>query len=268
MLSLVFCVLHVQVGAQNYTQGGNTLVRPKVYVNAGYYFPNVSTQIRVDSEAGIGTDISLEDDLKLDANLSVFKAGALVRLRNKSQLDISYTSFKRNKSVALARDIDFGDTTFYVGARADVQFDVSYYALTWRYSFFNEPNWNAGLSLGARGVQIKAALGAQVHSTAYAREARATAPALLLGVHGAGYLTPRLLARYRLEYFYLSVSGLDITVLENDASLQYFITENIGVGGSYNSNGYRLRDIPLNESFDGKVIFAFGGFNLFVTARF
>ena len=254
--------------SQSYLSRDSVVEDPWIYAEAGFYFPSITTRLRVDSEKGPGTEIGLEDDFKLSENLTVFRAATLFSLKGKSQVLVSFTSLIRNRQLELEEDIRFGDTVFYVGAKARLRFDVNYYAATWRYSFFDELNWNAGVSLGLRAVQFITRFDADFNNQSYSESASVVAPAILVGLHGSGYLTSRLLARYSLEGFYVDIEGISIYVTESNASLQYFITPNIGVGGAFSSNLYRVKDIPLSDRFDGKVTFAFGGFNLFLSARF
>ncbi|WP_417602340.1 hypothetical protein [Owenweeksia hongkongensis] len=254
--------------AQSYLSTDSELIVPRAYVSTGISFPEITTTMRVDSKSGLGTEIGLENDFKLNNKLSVFQLEAMVRLKEKSQIVFGYTNLNRGNSFQFEQDVNFGDTTFYAGASADLNFDVYYYALTWRYSFFDKPNWNAGLSLGARVVQFKANLEADVNARTYSQGMSVAAPAILIGVHAGGYLTPRLLGRYSLEYFQVSFSGVDINILETDVSLQYFFLENLSIGGGYATNTYKVNEVPLSDNFSGKVLFAFSGFNLFLSARF
>ena len=134
----------------------------------------------------------------------------------------------------------------------------------------NEKNWNAGVSLGARAVSINTGFGSIINdgTEEISRNVSTsvTAPALLIGIHGSAYLTPKLLARYSLEYFQLSVSGIDISVIESNFSVQYFVWKNLGLGIAYSTNDYQVKDIPLGN-FDGQFDFNFGGLNLFLSAR-
>lgn len=43
----------------------------------------------------------------------------------------------------------------------------------------------------------------------FRKKANFNAPAVLFGVHGSAYLTPKLLARYSLEVFYLKSMTLN-----------------------------------------------------------
>jgi hypothetical protein len=63
------------------------------------------------------------------------------------------------------------------------------------------------------------------------------------------------------------VSGINISIIESQFSLGYYITQNIGLGLAYSTNAYRVNDIPFDD-FKGRVEFEFGGLNLFLTGRF
>lgn len=267
IIVFILSLTHNGLLGQSYQSKQGDVMNPHWYISMGGYFPSLNTAMRVDSERGLGTEVNLENDFKLDESISAVRFSGIYRLKKRSQFVVSYTNLNRQKSFSLERDIKFSDTTFYANAKADLTFDVNYYGLTYRYAIFDETNWNAGISAGLRVVQFKTDLKAALNSMSYSKKANVYAPALLLGVHGGGYLTPRLLARYSLEYFQLSVSGIDIRVLETQMSLQYFITENFGVGGGYATSNFKVRDVPIGDDFQGKIDFSFEGFTLFLTAR-
>jgi hypothetical protein len=215
----------------------------------------------------LGTDISLEDDLKLLEDMQVFKVDGLFRVGQKSQFLISFTSLLRNQNFVVDESITVSDTTFDVGAEVNLSFDTYYSALTWRYSLFNEKNWNAGFSVGLRYVYFNAKFDATVNDRSTEAGDGIGAPALLVGLHGGAYLTPRLLGRYSFEWIGLTVADVSISIIETDVSLEYFIGKHWGAGVAYSTNAYTVKDIPFSD-FDGRVNFNFGGANLFLTARF
>jgi hypothetical protein len=256
--------------AQSYSTTEGDSINPRAYVTAGYYFPRINTSLRLDTAIGFGTEIGLED-LGLEEEKSVFKLDGVIRISPKSQLAITYTNINRSSKAVLEKDINIGDTIFKVGSNIGLKFNIDYFAATWRYSFFNRVNWNAGLSVGARAVSINTGFQALVNRDSnqfsYEESPSFIAPAILFGVHGSAYLTPKLLARYALEYFYLSIDGIDINVIESNFSVQYFFFKQIGAGLAYSTNDYQVNDIPLGD-LNGKVDFNFGGINLFLSARF
>jgi len=186
--------------------------------SAGMFYPNMNTSLRIDTAIGIGTEIGLEDDLNLSEDLGVFRIDGLVRLTENSQLLATYTVINRERSLVLQEDIVFGERVLEAGSGVKYNFDVDYIGATYRYSFFNQKNWNAGLSVGLRGVLIKTKFEGQLNTNQFVDQITLNAPAILFGVHGSAYITPRLLARYSLEVFYLKISDISINV----GTLLYF----------------------------------------------
>ena len=267
LLFFLFALFVYSATGQSYIGQDSLEQNPRVYFNVGGYFPRVSTELRVDGDR-LGSDISLEDDFSFLSEMSVFKAEALIRVKKRSQFLFGFTSLQRGSSFRLDRDINFADTSFAVNARADMYFDTYYYALTWRYSFWDKANWNAGASLGLRMVEFRTGIEASANnSETYSAKTSLIAAALLIGIHGGAYLNSRLMARYNFEFLRLNVSGIDINIVETQFSLSYYITQNIGLGLAYSTNSYIARDIPFDD-FEGRVSFEFGGANLFLTARF
>lgn len=258
----------MSIDAQSYLTASGDSINPRVYASAGLFFPNLTTSLRVDGRNGFGTDLSLEDDFNFEQSLAVLYVQGILRVKQRSQFVFSYTNINRSSNFVVDQDFTLADTAFYVGAVADLQFDVNYYAFTWRYAFFNKANWNAGLSLGLRAAQFGFKADAVANGVEYGAADKVIAPTILIGLHGSGYLTPRLLGRYSLEYFGLNIAGLDIQVLETRASLEYFILKNVGLGVAYSTSSYRVADFPLNNNFNGRVLFEFSGANLFLCARF
>ncbi|MFT4850749.1 MAG: hypothetical protein ACI83B_003309 [Sediminicola sp.] len=254
--------------SQSYTSREGDSINSKFYVWAGVFYPNMNTSLRVDSAIGIGTEIGLENDLNLEEDLGVFRIDGLVQLTENSQLALTYTAMKRNRRFTLEKDIEFGDTSFEAGSNAGYEFNVDYVGATYRYNFFNERNWSAGLSGGLRGVIINTSLEGQLNDTNFKETAKFTAPAILFGVHGSAYLTPRLLARYSLEAFYLKIDDIKINIVEANASVHYFIFKNVGLGLAYSTNNYRVQNVPLWGDSEGKIDFNFGGLNMYLTSRF
>jgi hypothetical protein len=252
--------------AQSVENEDSTIYHPRVYFSAGAYFPTVNTKLRLDGDV-LGTEISLEDDLKLLEEMEVFKFDGLLRVGQRSQFQVSFTSLLRSQSFVVDETITVNDTTLDVGAAVNLSFDTYYSALTWRYSVFNKKNWNAGFSVGLRYVYFSTKFDALANDRSIEVNEGIGAPAMLVGLHGGAYLTPRLLGRYSFEWIGLTVADISINIVETDVSLEYFIGKNWGAGVAYSTNAYTVRDIPFSD-FEGRVIFAFGGANLFLTARF
>lgn len=265
-LAIVSCLFCSSLHAQSYQSREGDSINPRLYIRTGYYLPNLRTSLRLDGQR-LGTEVSLEDTFNLDEDLGVFRADVQYSLTKRSTLVASYTSIKRSNSAVLKEDFEFEDVIFEEGSGIKFNFDVDYIAATYRYNLFNELNWNGGFSAGLRGVIINTGANARINQETRSASASFVAPALLLGVHYSAYLRPRLLVSYSLEGLYLEVADLQVNIIESNASLQYFFTKKVGAGLAFSTNNYRVRDIPLDDDFDGKVNFSFGGLNLFLSVR-
>ncbi len=268
LLTAVTVLLCSAGWSQSYTSRAGDSINPQFYISAGLFYPNMTTSLRVDSKIGIGTEIGLEDDLNLSEDVGVFRIDGLIRLTENSQLRATYTRIHRDRNLRLEEDIKFGDRVLEEGSNVGYNFDVDYIGATYRYNFFNQENWSAGLSAGLRGIFISTQFDGQLNALQFTEKATFTAPAILFGAHGSAYLTPRLLARYSLEMLYLTISDISINIVESNAAVEYYIFKNVGIGLAYSTNNYRLTNLPLWGDSDGKVNFEFSGFNLYFSARF
>jgi hypothetical protein len=263
-IALLFAL---NVSAQSYISKDSTLEKPFLYFSVAGFFTNITTSLRIDSDIGVGTELSLEETLKMESNVAVLKANLILQASPRSQFGFVLTGINRDKTFQIEDTLRFRSSDFPLGANARLFFNTRFYAFTWRYSIWNKPNWNAGLSLGARAVSFHTGIDANVQGRRYNESARFTAPAALIGIHGAAYLSPRFLGRYTFDYLHLTIAGVDIKVLESNTSLQYFFLKNVGVGVAYSVNEYLIQDIPFNSDFDGRVLFRVSGFNLFASCR-
>lgn len=269
LLGILLLMLMSQHGwSQSYVSREGDTINPRFYVWAGLYYPNMNTALRIDTQIGLGTEIGLEEDLELSEFLGVFRMDAMMRLTENSQLLGTYTGIKRSRRLTLNRDIQIGSREIDSGSNVRYNFDVDYIGATYRYNFFNEPNWSAGISGGLRGIIINTSISGQVNNDSFKESFRFTAPAVLVGIHGSAYLTPRLLARYGLELFYLKINDIQVNIVESNASVHYFIFKNVGLGLAYSTNNYRLTNLPLWGETEGKINFQFNGFHLSLTSRF
>lgn len=266
LLVMLFLMEFTLLQAQSYENRAGDSINPLAYVKAGFYYPNMRTSLRVDGGL-LGTEVSLEETLRLDEDLGVFRADAFFRLTKRSSLVGSYTYIKRSNSLTLPEDIRFEDIVFEKGSGVYFNFDVDYIAATYRYNIINQLNRTVGVSAGLRGVIINTEAVARLNEFSERFNASFIAPALLLGVHYSAYLAPRLLVRYALEGLYLEIQGTKINIIESNASINWFMSRTFGIGLAYSTNNYRVREIPFSEDFSGKINFSFGGLNLFLVVR-
>jgi len=240
----------------------------KYYISGGTFFPVSETTLSIDGKF-IGTSINLENDFKLKGKGVSFRAEALAQLSPRSALSLTYFSVFRHGENTIDRDITYGDTTLHAGAHISSYFNIRFMGATYRYSILYNKTWSLGLAAGLRVLNVD--VGATLNrndGTSYSNNLSVFIPVVLIGIHGSAYITPRLLARYSLEYFGVTIQGIGGRVIDNRITMEYFILKNFSLGCSFTNIKYAVTDFPIDSRFDGNVGYSVSGFALYLGARF
>jgi len=135
----------------------------KFTLDFGFFYPIFNTGVRLDSKTfGRGTDIDGENDLNLEAELSLFRAEAQWRFFPKHRLEFAYYNISRDSSVFLGRTLQFGDRTFTVGTTISAGTDIQIIRLVYTWSFLQTQNYEVGISLGTDLMDIKTSISAPI----------------------------------------------------------------------------------------------------------
>lgn len=263
----LFILFSTSLSAQ---RKADSLFKPRFYLYAGGFAPNVTTSLRFDSKTvHVGTILSLEENLDFDDQPKLFRIDGTAKLSKRSTVALTFLQINRSRDFTVDKEIKYLDTTIDVGASANLYFNTNYWSLSYRYSLFAKPNWSAGLSLGARILTVKTGMSASsIRLGNYTSESELIVPAALIGIHGSAYLTPRFQFRYTWEYLKLNVEGINIYVFDNNLALEYYILKNVGLGASYSNVTFLVRDVPFSDEFTGEIKYSWSGFSLFLAARF
>lgn len=240
----------------------------RYYIYAGTFFPITETTLRVNGTYA-GVYINMENDFKMKGKGVSFRTEAIAQFSPRSSVSLTYFSIFRNGTTTLNRDLTFGDYALHAGDNVSSHFNVRFWGASYRYSVFYQKNWSIGLATGLRLLYMD--VGVSLNQTSGAVNAGQFAtivPVVLFGIHGSAYITPRLLARYSLEYFGLTLQGVSGRVIDNRLTLEYYILKNFSLGGSFTNIKYNMEDLPLTSKFDGEVAYSITGFALYVGARF
>jgi hypothetical protein len=243
--------------------------RPKYYIQMGAFRPVVSTSLQINGERGPGVIVSLEDNLGFSERPWVFRAEGTANFTKRSGVALTYVKLNRKQDWSVDRDFTIFDTTFSVGAKLGIYFNTTFIAASYKYTIFSKPTWDAGLAVGIRFMQVKVGVDLETQNTSdYAESVTVPAPVPVLGVFGTAYLNDRLRMRYNFDYFTISVQGTRGGVLDNRFALEYYFIKNLGLGAAVNFLSYQVKEIPLEENFDGQIKYSLNGFSFYLTTRF
>jgi hypothetical protein len=237
-----------------------------------YFYPTISSTARFDATATArpGTTVSLEDELDLSDRKGTPYLDLGMRLGENWRLEFEYYQLNRSATRTISRQIDWGDTSFPIGATLNTTFDSTIYRLTGGWSFLKSQQAEAGLSFGLHITDFKTQLSGQgvgPLGLAFQREAHdQLVPLPTVGLFGTYMATPQLALRGRVDYLSLKYQDYDGRLVNWMGAVDWRFTPNIGVGAGYRYVDYQVGATKTN--FNGEVRYTFKGPTIFVNVGF
>lgn len=237
-------------------------------VNVGGYFQKFTTVLRAgDAIGSAGTELGLEDVLGAPDSKTTLHVDAALRLSPRSTLLLGYRTSDRSSSVALQRDVSFGDQTYHVGAQVDSRLRVDVGELYYAFSLVNNGDAEFALMLGVSAFYNRATLsavgsvagpGGGVVSQAESRDLLAPVPAVGATLRYALY--PKVFAWGTVKGVTGTASGYHGRMLIWSAGLDVYVTKNVGIGGGYeyvrvNFEKLEARQFALDYRTEGPVAY-------------
>ncbi|HEX6018609.1 MAG TPA: outer membrane beta-barrel protein [Burkholderiaceae bacterium] len=238
-----------------------------------YFYPTISSTAHIDATATArpGTSISLEDELDLSDRKGTPYVNLGMRLGENWRLEFEYYSLKRTAAKTLGRQIEWGDTTFPVGANLESKFDSTIYRITGGWSWLKTQQAEAGIGFGLHITDFKTQLSGQgtgiLTGTGFQREAHdALVPLPTVGLYGSYAVAPQVTLRGRVDFLSLKYQDYDGRLMNWMAAVDWRFAKNVGIGAGYRYVDYKLE--ATKSDFTGEVRYKFKGPTIFVNAGF
>lgn len=246
-------------------------LRP-LYVRAGAYLPDSSTQARVDGRAGnIGSRLNFEDDLNLERRKPTLLAGVRWRFHERHFLEIEHFDLKRSGQTRIDTQIRFGEAVFPIGADVSSSFTTEVTRLGYSYRVVRRPEWGLAVSAGIHVTRLRAAIDSLSFDNGgtlqTVREiANVTAPLPVFGISGARRLGEKWVLVARGQWFFLEVDDIGGNITHAAAVLEHHTFRNVGFGVGYD---WFDIDVDTTDSFwRGRADIRFQGPMAFIQASF
>ena len=238
-----------------------------------YFYPTISSTAHIDATATArpGSSISLEDELDLSDRKGTPYVNLGMRLGDAWRLEFEYYSLKRSANKTLTRTINWGDTTFPVGANLTSQFDSTIYRITGGWSFVKNQQAEAGVGFGLHITDFTTQLSGQgtgvLSGTGFQREAHDALVLLpTVGLYGTYVVTPQVMLRGRVDFLSLKYQDYDGRLLNWMVAVDWRFSKNVGAGLGYRYVDYKLE--ATKTDFTGEVKYTFKGPTIFINAAF
>jgi hypothetical protein len=243
------------------------------WIQGSGFLANVDTEVRstLAANPGGGTVIDLEDDLDFDDGelLPAIYAGA--RLGGGFVITGEYFSLGRDTTATISRDITVDDVTYPVNGSITAGFDTKVYRLSLGYVFAGSDTSEFGAALGLIATELDFSIsgsgtvgGAPLSNQVRRKDVLAPIPTI--GVFGSFEPAPRVIIGGKADYFGLGIDDYDGSILNLQASAQYRIMDNVGIGVAYRYVDYD-RDVE-KDTYVASFDYNFWGPSFFIEIGF
>ncbi|MEO8586181.1 MAG: hypothetical protein ABI584_08465 [Acidobacteriota bacterium] len=208
-------------------------------LDVGGFIQKFTTNLRAgDAIGSAGTEFGLEDVLGAPDSKTTLRVDGALRLSRRSSFLFGYRTSSRSSSIALQRDVSFGDQTFHVGGQVDSQLRVDVGELYYAYALVNNGDAELALMLGVSAFYNRATITAAgsvggVGAAAQTESRNLVAPVPAVGLTFRYALYPKFFAWGTAKGISGTASGYHGSMLSWAAGLDWYFTRNIGIGGGY-----------------------------------
>jgi len=231
----------------------------------GAFITNRDTTTRLDSNAGLGTDIDLENDLGLDSSLTVFRFGGDYWAGDRHRFDLSVFDLSRSSSRRINKTIEFGDQIFEIDTTVNSENDLTIYKVDYTYSFLNRDWGYLGLTGGLYVASTKLGLSEATPGTAESESL--TAPLPLIGFRGEYAITDRITLRGSSQWFGIDTGDVKGTLRDVYVAADYRLGERWAVGLAYDEVTMTIK-ADDSSGFTGELDWGYDGWLAYVKRDF
>lgn len=246
-------------------------LQDKYWVEVSAYFPGVNTEATVGRPGFPGTDVDLETDLDLNKHETLPAVYAGWRFTDRFTLAGEYYALDRNGTRLLARDIDFGDSTFPASLEVKSELHSDVYRLTLGYSFIKTDQAEFGAAVGLHATDFKIGVAGQArvgNATSLENRRESTsflAPMPTVGVFGTFEPASKVTLTGRADYMSLKIGDYDGSIFNGQAAIGYRVWRNVDLGVSYRYVKYNL---DVDKRLQTSLRYKFSGPSVFVRIGF
>lgn len=187
-------------------------------------------------------EVDLVDDLGLDDNSELGYGSYRWRFAEKWAITAVFERLDLDGSGFATKDFNFDGESFTLGAGVDVEYTMDTYLIDVTYSFIRNENWEVLVGVGLHAFDIETVISGRLEvdngtggNTVEGSSASADVLAPLPNFRGGVkyMITPRWEVNASVGWLSLEVDDIDGEYAYADIGTEYRITENFGIGATY-----------------------------------
>jgi len=241
-------------------------------INLGGFFTDFDTGMTIGVDSAEGRqEIDMEGDLGMDSSHEAFRLDGYWRFAPRHRLFFGYYELNRSGHKILETEIEWEDTVYPVGTEVETSFDWSVIPVSYAYSFYQTPKWEAAASIGVHWLSLEASIAATANSQGnvigdVAERSGTEGPMPVVGLRLDYQPNRKWLLGGHIEYFSIDTGKYDGSLADIGLTAEYLIDHTWSVGIGYNH--FEI-DVNVDEDdWDGNINYGYNGLQAFLSARF
>jgi hypothetical protein len=262
-------------GAQAQAGPAQNLLDGKVVGNLGGFIVGTDLKASLNGSTVNNPDVDFDKTFG-DADNTRIRADLLWRVTPHHHLRFLYFDDSTSRRRVIDEDIVWGDHTFTAGGEVRSKNSFKIYELAYEYAFIRQPSFELNGTLGVHWMDLAIKLSGDAivtdengNSTSVSgsgKKGSVSAPLPVLGLRAGWVVAPNVYLDAQAQYFKAKINGYDGRVTDLRAGATYMFTPNLGLGIGYNR--FTTRVESEKERFDGRIRFAYSGFQAYLTGAF
>jgi hypothetical protein len=241
----------------------------KFKLSAGFFLALANTDVSVSNKDGSrGTDINFEHDLGFSRSTGTFLGDFQWRSSSRSRFDLSYYVVNQNATYTLQRDITFGGNTYNVNSSVYSFFNTNIYRFSYGYAIISQPNYEAGLLIGAHIIRFNVGLGysGQNINVEANKDFGFTAPLPDFGIWGGYAFGQNWAVNGEFDYLALTIDNISGKILGYNVSATYRAVKNLTFSLGY--TGFNFKVDATRKNLIGDLKWGYNGPTITVAYAF
>jgi hypothetical protein len=244
-------------------------------IDTGYFRLTADTFLRYNGPQGGSGQVDLEQDLGLDETVNTFWVDGTWRVGRRHQLKLGFTRLSRERgNYSLQRDFVWGGETYNAGLSATTTGASDLLGGYYRFALVRNDRFEIGPTLGVGYLWLDVRISATgTVSGPGGSESRTLDEAAstgsitgAIGGYASAWLAKKLVLNGDFLYIKVEPENSEASVTDWRLTLDYYFTNNVGLGVQYKYNRYSYDRGILVSELDGEI--EFKGFQAFLTFRF
>ncbi len=202
-------------------------------ISLGVFVANRDVETQLNGTTESGTKIDFENDLGLSTSVNVFRIDGYYRFNSRHRLNFSFFDLSRSGSRQIQTDIQWGDSLFTIDTVIEADSDFKIYKAAYTYSFLQREKGYMGATIGFYVADTR--IGLSVQGLSQDDVGSITAPLPVIGLRGQYELSDRWTFRASGEFFFVEFDGIEGSLTDVYAALDYALNDSISLGLGVNS---------------------------------